>query len=67
MKTIAINENNDIYLTPSGNIAIKKDIEHQQFIVEIDNTKDIKNLYSEATIINDKIFKITMKKENVPN
>ena len=47
--------------------AIKKDIEHQQFIVEIDNTKDIKNLYSEATIINDKIFKITMKKENVPN
>ena len=47
--------------------AIKKDIEHQQFIVEIDNTKDIKNLYSEATIVNDKIFKITMKKENVPN
>lgn len=47
--------------------AIKKDIEHQQFIVEIDNTKDIKNLYSEATIINDKIFKISMKKENVPN
>lgn len=27
MKTIAINENNDIYLTPSGNIAIKKDID----------------------------------------
>ena len=47
--------------------AIKKDIEHQQFIVEIDNTKDIKNLYSEATIVNDKIFKISMKKENVPN
>ena len=47
--------------------AIKKDIEHQQFIVEIDNTKDIKNLYSEATIINDKIFKISMKKENIPN
>ena len=47
--------------------AIKKDIEHQQFIVEIDNTKDIKKLYSEATIVNDKIFKITMKKENVPN
>ena len=46
---------------------IKKDIEHQQFIVEIDNTKDIKNLYSEATIVNDKIFKISMKKENVPN
>ena len=47
--------------------AIKKDIEHQQFIVEIDNTKDIKKLYSEATIVNDKIFKISMKKENVPN
>ena len=47
--------------------AIKKDIEHQQFIVEIDNTKAIKNLYSEATIVNDKIFKISMKKENVPN
>ena len=47
--------------------AIKKDIEHQQFILEIDNTKDIKNLYSEATIVNDKIFKISMKKENVPN
>lgn len=27
MKTIAINENNDIYLTPSGNISIKTDIE----------------------------------------
>ena len=47
--------------------AIKKDIEHQQFIVEIDNTKDIKKLYSEATIVNDKIFKISMKKENIPN
>ena len=47
--------------------AIKKDIEHQQFIVEIDNTKDIKKLYSEATIVNDKIFKISMKKENVPD
>ena len=47
--------------------AIKKDIEHQQFIVEIDNTKNIKKLYSEATIVNEKIFKISMKKENVPN
>ena len=47
--------------------AIKKDIEHQQFIVEIDNTKDIKKLYSEATIVNEKIFKIIMKKENIPN
>lgn len=47
--------------------AIKKDIEHQQFIVEIDNTKNIKKLYSEATIVNDKIFKISMKKENIPN
>lgn len=27
MKTIAINENNDIYLTPSGNISIKANIE----------------------------------------
>ena len=47
--------------------AIKKDIEHQQFIVEIDNTKNIKKLYSGATIVNEKIFKISMKKENVPN
>ena len=47
--------------------AIKKDIEHKQFSVEIDNTKDIKKLYSEATIVNDKIFKISMKKENIPN
>ena len=47
--------------------AIKKDIEHQQFIVEIDNTENIKTLYSEAIIVNDKIFKINMKKENVPN
>ena len=27
MKTISINENNDIFLTPSGNISIKTDIE----------------------------------------
>lgn len=27
MKTMSINENNDIYLTPSGNISIKTDIE----------------------------------------
>ena len=27
MKTIAINNNNDIYLTPSGNLAVKEDIE----------------------------------------
>ena len=47
--------------------AIKKDIEHQQFIVEIDNTKNIKKLYSEATIVNEKIFKISVKKENIPN
>ena len=47
--------------------AIKKDIEHQQFIVEIDNTKNIKKLYSEATIVNDQIFKISVKKENIPN
>ncbi len=47
--------------------AIKKDIEHQQFIVEIDNTKNIKKLYSEATIVNDQIFKINVKKENIPN
>lgn len=27
MKTVAINENNDIYLTPSGNLALKRDLE----------------------------------------
>ena len=27
MKTIAINENNDIYITPSGNLALKQDLE----------------------------------------
>ena len=47
--------------------AIKKDIDHEQFIIEIDNTKNIKKIYSEATIVNDKIFKISMKKENIPN
>jgi hypothetical protein len=27
MKTIGINDNNDIYLTPSGNLAVKSDLE----------------------------------------
>ena len=47
--------------------AIKKDIDHEQFIIEIENTKDINKIYKEAEIVNDKIFKINIKKENVPN
>ncbi len=47
--------------------AIKKDIDHEQFIIEIENTKDINKIYKEAEIINDKVFKINIKKENVPD
>ena len=47
--------------------AIKKDIDHEQFIIEIENTKGINKIYKEAEIVNDKIFKINIKKENVPN
>ena len=47
--------------------AIKKDIDHEQFIIEIENTKDINKIYKEAEIINDKAFKINIKKENVPD
>ena len=53
------NFSNKICIIKNGEIietneitAIKKDIEHQQFIVEIDNTKNIKKLYSVATIVN---------------
>lgn len=47
--------------------AIKKDIEHEKFIIEIENTKGINKIYKEAEIINDKVFKINIKKENVPD
>ena len=47
--------------------AIKKDIDHEQFIIEIENTKDINKIYKEAEIVNDKVFKINIKKENVPD
>ena len=47
--------------------AIKKDIDHEQFIIEIQNTKDINKIYKEAEIVNDKVFKINIKKENVPD
>ena len=47
--------------------AIKKDIDHEQFIIEIENTKDINKIYKEAEIVNDRVFKINIKKENVPN
>ena len=47
--------------------AIKKDIEHEQFIIEIQSTKDINKIYKEAEIVNDRVFKINIKKENVPD
>lgn len=47
--------------------AIKKDIEHEKFIIEIENTKGINKIYKEAEIINDKVFKINIKKDNVPD
>lgn len=47
--------------------AIKKDIEHEKFIIEIENTKEINKIYKEAEIINDKVFKINIKRENVPD
>ena len=47
--------------------AIKKDIDHEQFIIEIENTKDINKIYKEAEIVNDRVFKINIKKENVPD
>ena len=47
--------------------AIKKDINHEQFIIEIENTKDIKNIYKEAEVLNNKEFKISIKKENIPD
>ena len=47
--------------------AIKKDIDHEQFIIEIENTKGINKIYKEAEIVNDKVFKINIKKENVPD
>ena len=47
--------------------AIKKDIDHEQFIIEIQSTKDINRIYKEAEIVNDRIFKINIKKENVPD
>lgn len=47
--------------------AIKKDIEHEKFIIEIENTKEINKIYKEAEIINYKVFKINIKRENVPD
>ena len=47
--------------------AIKKDIDHEQFIIEIENTKGINKIYKEAEIVNDRVFKINVKKENVPD
>ena len=47
--------------------AIKKDIDHEQFIIEIQSTKNINKIYKEAEIVNDKVFKINIKKENVPD
>ena len=47
--------------------AIKKDIDHEQFIIEIENTKGINKIYKEAEIVNDRVFKINIKKENVPD
>ena len=47
--------------------AIKKDIDHEQFIIEIQSTKNINKIYKEPEIVNDRVFKINVKKENVPD
>lgn len=63
---ICIIKNGEIIET-SEISAIKKDVNHQQFIIEIENTKDINKIYKEAEIVNERIFKINIKKENVPD
>lgn len=63
---ICIIKNGEIIET-SEISAIKKDVNHQQFIIEIENTKDINKIYKEAEIVNERIFKINIKKENVPH
>lgn len=63
---ICIIKNGEIIET-SEISSIKKDVNHQQFIIEIENTKDINKIYKEAEIVNERIFKINIKKENVPH
>lgn len=63
---VCIIKNGEIIET-SDISAIKKDIDHEQFIIEIENTKGINKIYKEAEIVNDKVFKINVKKENVPD
>ena len=46
---------------------IKKDRTHQQFTIEVDDTKKISKIYNKINIINDKIFKINIEKEEIPN
>ena len=63
---VCIIKNGEIIET-SDISAIKKDIDHEQFIIEIENTKGINKIYKEAEIVNDRVFKINIKKENVPD
>lgn len=51
MQTIAINDNNDIYIDKSGNLAIKKDLEAMGDIF-VNKTQTLKNelLYSDKGI-----------------
>ena len=45
---------------------IKKTSQNEQFIIEIENTKDIENLYKDIIILDERTFKITIEKQNVP-
>lgn len=45
---------------------IKKTSRNEQFILEIENTKFIKDLYKEAIILDERTFKITIEKQNIP-
>ena len=45
---------------------IKKTSKNEQFILEIENTKSIKDLYKEAIILDERTFKITIEKQNIP-
>lgn len=51
MQTIAINDNNDIYIDKSGNLAIKKDLEAMGDVF-VNKTQTLKNelLYSDKGI-----------------
>ena len=64
---------NKVCIIKNGEIIETNEIENiknaetrNHFIFEIDNTKKIKNLCENANIIDNKFFKLEIKKENIP-